>query len=222
MAHLAARSLFGAISVLERVAWSSIPTQKSYARFVHDVRAEVANLVQTLGASMLDGKQFADQLDEILTRAHARAYALGRHRAGDMKPQGRDDLDLANVAMDSQAEFLARFGDKIDDGGFNDQFGFVDLAQVAKRADFYLDRLRGSANEGFVLGSGDALFDWITVGENCAGCNALAKKSPHKASKMTHFPGDGQTECQVRCDCILRRRSDRRAGFARVDLTKRP
>lgn len=199
---------------------AGLPTNRTYKNLLIDTRAEITSLIDNFAAGYMDGAGFADHMDNILERAHEKAARLGRLKAGDFTAAEFADSAMAQIAMDTQAEFLAGFGDAIDAGRYLDEFGLVDKAALARRADFYLDRVRGTANEAFVAASGpDALIIWRTIGENCAGCNALAAASPHKASTMTHFPGDGKTECMVRCDCVLIRKSDKRRGFARADLS---
>lgn len=181
------------------------------------VRSELSGAIDLLSAGLIDSGQFADIVDGILAQGHAKAFGLGRHLAGNLKIDEFADAALADLVMNEQAEYLARLADDIDAGKFSDQFGLIDKSKLQARTDFYLDRIRGSANQAFVEASQDEdEFDWITKGENCAGCNSLAAASPHQKATLTHFPGDGQTECMVRCDCILRRRRDRRKGFSRV------
>ncbi len=193
------------------------PTDASFAALVSGTRARLHALIDLVAGGDLDTFTFGLQMSEALRLAHTEAVILGRNLAGDLSPRELDDELFAAMVMRDQDKFLARFIGDIGAGRYSNDDGTLKLAQIKARANLYGSRLRGTANDVFVLASPvGALFAWhqLTV-EPCEDCPRWEAGSPYLESQLTTKPGMGQTQCGVNCGCVLVRIDDGVIGFSR-------
>jgi hypothetical protein len=110
----------------------------------------------------------------------------------------------------SEAEYMLGLAEGLASGEISE-------AEGLRRAGLYANRLRGTANAGFLRASQEAgltLFWELGASEHCAECVRYAALSPWAASDLPTTPGEGATSCRSNCTCRLRR-EDGRLGFSR-------
>lgn len=195
-----------------------IPTDRDFAKFVNGQRARIEELTSSLAKGNLTNREYIEALFSLLEGGHAESAFMGRQISGDLSPMDDDDFGFAELVMNGESEFLARFLSDLDGGRYYDaeQRAFKE-AQINQRAKMYTGKFRGTANETFVLSSEiEDEFNWhqLTI-EPCEDCPRLESGSPYVASQLRQFPGDGKTSCKTRCGCVLVRIRDGRFGFSR-------
>jgi hypothetical protein len=173
--------------------------------------------------STLDANELGAAMIEVLTFEHERAASVGRRRMGDEHIFSDDDRDLADRVMEGERVFVDAFMADIAAGRYWDvKLERIDFAGIYKRAQMYLARLAGTANEAYVKASGDGeTWTWIldpkaehceSESGECLDCPGLAAGSPYTSETLPTFPGAGDTKCLLGCRCAIVR-SDGRAGF---------
>ena len=192
--------------------------QKRFERAIHHHRRSLTSLVQRLESGALDADEFGDSFDALLWKAHTDGVVLGRQHGGDRARANEDDELLGLEIKDGESEYLNNFIEDIKAGRYTDADGNLRVGAVKQRANLYISKVRGTANEAFVNASDDdELFDWIMLGtEHCDDCPQFAALSPFTKSELYTYPGAGDTECLGNCQCILVRRSDGKEGFKPV------
>ena len=190
----------------------SRPTQDEWNRHLSSKRKKMRELV----AGIKDGsvRDFGDAFDDLLLDAHADAATLGRQRAGNLAYQNTDDILWGIAAKDKDADYLLRFLDDIAGGRYG-TMDALNYSAIANRADLYVSRSRGTANQAFVDASTDQdEFIWRLGGNenHCSECPELAAMSPWYKDDLFYVPGDGDTPCLSRCKCYLVR-ADGITGF---------
>lgn len=176
-------------------------------------REEIANITRHLASRHISAQQWADHFDAILFEGHRRAWQLGRQRAGDFRADTEDDDLMGRAAKDGDAEFLRSFSDALDriDPRYFDSNGNLKESAVQARANLYVAKMRGTANEAFVATcEDDEEFLWIlgAVEQHCPDCPRIAALSPFTKETLFTTPGASDTECLSNCKCFLRRKSD--------------
>jgi len=195
-----------------------IVTQTRFERTFAKHSRQANNIVKKLANKDLDAEQFGDAFDALLWKAHTDAITLGRKRAGDYAPQHEDDQNLALDIKDSDADYLNSFIDDIKSGRYTLEDGSLNADAIQSRAQLYIRKTRGSANESFVNASDDDdYFIWqLGFTEHCSDCIDLAAGSPYSKDELWTYPGQGDTVCLGNCACNLQRVSDGRKGFERA------
>lgn len=197
-----------------------VPGNAEYEALARDAHAQLKKLNRRLAAGKIDLEAWQDGFHAVLFDGHSEAWALGRQRAGVPGARDEDDERFGLDAADGQNEFLTAFAAdlKAKDLRYFDADGKLRLDLVADRCGLYVARMRGTANEAFVLASeDDDDFDWILgASEHCGDCLELASLGPYTKATMISHPGDGQCECGCNCRCRLLRRRDGNSGFDRV------
>lgn len=199
------------------------PTQTSYRRLVLDCRNALYRLTPLLGEGNF--ASFEQQAKAVLAEAHAEAAAMGRRLGGD--PAGRmpSDALIGMEAVRDDAQRLYGWMEQMraKDRRYYDEDGNLREPQVRNRLNLYTNRLRSTANKGFLVpGDDDALYDWVMLAvEHCSDCPGRQEGSPYTKRTLPGIPGDGSTECKVNCACVLVRyyldeREPPRASFARA------
>lgn len=174
--------------------------------------------VSALSRLQTDAYVFADEAAEILSQAHAQAHYHARWRAGDRVEFGGADTLAGDLAMDDQAEFLARFRDDLVRGRYDTPEGLNERA-VRARLRLYLGAVTGTANRVLVGAlSAERVWFWLlgAAEQHCGDCPRLAQESPYRAEELPTVPGAGLTECRSACRCSLK--SGRRRGFRSTRL----
>jgi hypothetical protein len=183
------------------------PTQADLDLMLSGKRGEVKDLVFRHVAGLLPPDEFGRELHAILLRGHATAGYLGRKRAGDMAPYDADDTEFGKMIAAEQQPFLDGFVADLEGSRYEGEDGRQMALPILRRAEMYVDRMRGSANEAFVLASGPReLFWWKRhSSESCPGCEAIAAGNPYNASTLPAFPADASQPCRTNCRCRLER-----------------
>jgi hypothetical protein len=194
-------------------------TQAEYERFVRRFDKRLMVLIRRLNRTG-DTVEFGEGMVALLEQAHLGAAWRGRILAGDRRRIQDFDRSFAREIAATQADFLLDWLDQIDDGRYSDAAGFLNLAAMRQRGRYYLERLRGSANDAFLAASdAEEMFDWeLGIAEHCEDCLELARYSPYRERELPTTPGRCQTACRTKCKCKLRRQSDGLAGFDFVNL----
>ncbi|OGF05248.1 MAG: hypothetical protein A2W00_04685 [Candidatus Eisenbacteria bacterium RBG_16_71_46] len=183
-----------------------------------DPNAQLIALIEAGGASVLDFlgadaagsmsvSEFGDFMRTLLSEAHAQAAYLGRSLAGSAAAFGEADLLFGASVMAEQESYLASFLADIESGKYTLEDGTLNLARIGRRAEMYVDRLLGTANEAWVrtLPPETVLWWKLSVVDHCADCPVLADGSPYTAATVPGFPGDASTACRTNCKCWLER-----------------
>src|SRR5438552_3594131 len=117
--------------------------------------ADVGGDVRETTAALAGGKIGVDEWHgivlETLAEAHAQAGYLGRVRAGDTAPFDADDARFGQLVAQEEMPFLDGFRDDIAAGRYTGEEGTLDAGQVERRAQMYVARLYGTANEALGL-----------------------------------------------------------------------
>jgi len=157
-------------------------------------------------------------VNEVLQDAHGDAWSLGRRRAGvDGARNDDDDFLGRGIADQEMSDFFGDFIDRVAEGDprYVDADGNLRLSNINARLDMYAHRMRGTANESFVLNSPRlSTFIWrLGDAEHCDDCIAMAADSPYTADNLWTYPGAGETECLTHCKCVVVRWQDGVTGF---------
>lgn len=190
------------------------PGQASHDRLLRQTQAAMGRLVQEYATTDRGARDFIRRLDELLETRHARAAVQGRQRAGDPGAANVMDAIFAQQVMNGERFHLADFRTALLSGRYQNADG-VNVAAIQRRAEMYMGRLTGTANQAFALASPeDALFTWVMGGaeQHCGDCPEEAAKGPRPLSEFTRLPRTNGTQCLYRCRCFLRR-SDATEGF---------
>lgn len=175
-------------------------TDTAFRSLVAEARQDVRALATALVSGDLTPAQWSDQMLETLVQAHAEAGYRGRLRAGDLAPYDRDDLRFGQLVAQEQMAWLWKFQRDLEGGRYGT--GEPDAAAIQRRAQLYVTRLYGTANEALALVAGDDE-EWVWslgVGDTCSGCIRLAQNSPYRGRPPT-MPKMGQTPCLANCLC---------------------
>lgn len=179
-------------------------------------RGEVKDLVFRHVAGLLPPHEFGAELQQILLRGHAMAGYLGRRRAGDMAPYDQDDTEFGRMIAAEQQQFSTKFTQDLADGRYDGEDGRPMALPILRRAEMYVHRMRGSANEAFVLASDPRrdLFWWrLGDTDTCPDCPRIAAGSPYDGRNLPPPPGTAATACRTNCACHIER-GDGVTGFA--------
>lgn len=164
------------------------------------------NLTREL-AETNDLEAFAEGFYDLLEYGQSHSWKLGRLLAGGRTRGNLTIPDQINgrALADSELDYLLSFMDTIQEGRYTNDDGSLKLASIYSRGSLYIKRLKGTANEAFVVESPeDSDFVWqLGTAEHCSDCIEFASHSPYKSFELTNFPGDGNTECRVNCKCTL-------------------
>jgi hypothetical protein len=191
------------------------PTQLDLDQMLDGKRGEVKDAVFRHVAGLLPPEEFGRELRQILLRGHAMAGYLGRRRAGDMAPYDQDDTTFGQMLTAEQQPFLDGFVADLDADRYEGEDGRPMALPILRRAEMYVDRMRGSANEAFVLASGPTALYWWRLGdaEACPDCPRMEAGNPWNAGTLAgRFPASGWSACGVNCRCSLWR-DDGVSGF---------
>lgn len=174
------------------------PLQPDFDALMERTRTQLDLLARSVAEGRISPAEFGDLFASLLEKAHTEAVVLGRQAAGDTAPQEDDDRRFAELIVDGEAEFLADFVRAIEAGE-------LDAAAIARRAEFYTQRLQGTANEamGLTLDPGELVY-W-TLGtpktDHCEDCPSIAAGSPYTVSTIPTWPGMNETSCLMACLC---------------------
>jgi hypothetical protein len=154
---------------------------------------------------------FVLESERLIEFAHSRAALLGSHRA---KRGGNLDVAIrvAARATVEQREFLLGFARDLANGVYRPKSqGGKGARQRMGRFALYSLRLGGTANQAWVetlraeRGTVEVL--WVRhARESCQDCRIEAAYGWRAASSLRRVPGDGSTQCVVRCKCRLQTR----------------
>lgn len=172
-------------------------------------------LASRLAAGEIKPRTFLDKGREVLAKAHAGAFALGRAKAGGSGEVSYSDLLKADRIAKGQRAFLKGFADDLQAGRYDPKSEGGAGAKVRKaRAMLYALKLTATANESWLAGRPDEEVKWVPhAEESCGDCLSEAAEGWRERSELTRYPGDGSTACVTRCKCSLVTR-DGQAGFS--------
>ena len=193
------------------------PSQERFNRAVAagSKGIQKAILDYATGKGGAGAREFGKRLTEILAERHGAAAALGRQRAGSKGKRTRLDDYVGVTVMQREQAHLGKFVQEILLGRYTDEDGNAKVSQLKRRAESYLGRMVGTANETFVMASGkEALFTWVLGGaeKHCSACPSLAAGSPYTSRTLPTMPKKNQTPCLMNCLCHLLR-DDGMKGF---------
>lgn len=194
-------------------------SQAKFERLHNRSKRTTEKLIDRLGKGRITASDFADDFYTLLYGAHSEAWAIGRQVGGDRAKLNEDDQLLGLEIADNETEYLNSFINDIEDGRYTDADGNLKIGAVKQRANLYLGKLRGTANEAFVSASDpDDQFDWrMSAIEHCDDCPRFASLSPFNADELYAYPGSGDTECMTNCKCYLVRKSDGKSSIKPVE-----
>jgi hypothetical protein len=194
------------------------PTDAKFGKLVTATQNRLHAICERLALGEIDATTFGGLMRQELRDAHVSAVVMGRNLAGDFAEPELDDKLFAELVMQEQDQYLRRFVSDIAAGRYTDaEEQVLKLAQVQQRAGYYASRIRGTANDVFVLASGPGeMFAWhqLTI-EPCEDCPRLEAGGPYRGDLLPTKPGMGRTQCRTNCGCVLVRLSDGLIGFSR-------
>lgn len=173
-------------------------TDRAFRAVVADAGKDVRALVSLLVAGDLTPAEWHDQMLEALAQAHAEAGYRGRVRAGDTAPFERDDIRFGQLVAQEEQRFLDGFRRDLEAGRYADS-----PDAIGRRADLYVQRLYGTANEALALtvGGDGERWHWVRgKDDSCRSCIRLEENSPYNGLPPT-LPRMGRTECLSACGC---------------------
>lgn len=188
-------------------------TDAAFARFVADASADVREIVKSLASGKISVPEWGGVMLDALAEAHAQAAFLGRQRAGDLAPFDRDDQRFGQLVAQEEWPFLQGFERDLMAGRYTSAEGGLDVAAVGRRANLYVARTWGTANEALALTADEPIWWRLGDADHCRSCVALADGSPYRPGALPTVPRGGKTECLVSCACSLVTASGLR-GFA--------
>lgn len=146
--------------------------------------------------------------------AHVQAATLGRNLAGaSVAPI--DNQEFAASVMREQVPFVAGLVEDVAAGRYELADDGSLPPALKQRAELYALRLRGTANEAWVLSlSPNTLIRWTLDPSalHCEKCKEYADGSPYTAATLPTTPGSADCLCLSRCRCELET-VDGRGGF---------
>lgn len=201
----------------------TVPTQADFGSMVKKRRRELHALTGHLYSGKIDIDSWYEGFKAILLDGHTSAWELGRNRSGDLEDDINDLLRGLGKA-DQEEVYLRGFWQKLhakDPRYWSEADKEWNVATITARQDLYLGKMRGTANEAFVIHTEPELdkFKWQDTGspEECDVCPEIAASGPYTSATIPTYPGAGDTPCHGYCECILVR-TDGVKGFARVEL----
>lgn len=166
-----------------------------------------------LASGAISPSQFVRDADELLSFAHSRASQLGVFRARRHNPPTDIAIRVAAQAAEEQRKFLMGFTRDLVNGVYDPRAqGGRGAGQRRARFALYALRLAGTSNSAWLetmkREEQNLVVKWVlgSANEHCADCRAEAGKGWREASSLTRVPGDGSTECVVRCRCSIHTR----------------
>lgn len=197
-------------------------TQRDFDQLARQTARSMANLADDLRTLRIDAYQWADEMDALLTEAHAQAHYQGRYRAGDRVGFGPLDAIAGEVAMEREGEYLTNFRNDLVEGRYDTTSG-LNARAVLQRSELYLGSVSSTADRAMTGTLADSrLWYWMLgagpAERHCGRCPQLAAQGPYRADELTIFPGDGRLPCRNRCRCQLK--SGRRRGFRTKGLKR--
>jgi hypothetical protein len=192
-------------------------SQAAYERIIRQAAARLEKATAALERTG-DVDRFAAEFIDTLDQVHLGAVYQGRVLAGVSGQIEEDDRILARELADRHATFAESFLDDIDRGRYGEP-GSYSAGGIRFRLSMYLDTARGTANESFVVNSDPAdTWRWVLgIAEHCEDCLTLAELSPLRSDELWTYPGSGETDCRSKCRCHLKRLSDGKDGFTRLE-----
>ena len=175
--------------------------QKATATKVGDSIADLQN-------GKLTGEAAFSQIQKDLTKAHGKAYSLGKGRMlGKSVAMNADDAFYLRRALEVESEYLKGFINDIASG----KTKLKGKMGAGVRGDLYSRGLRGSHNNARVEYSGGddgdgyvTLCFWnLGISDSCVDCISLNAFNPWERSNLPTVPGAGDSACKSRCHCHL-------------------
>lgn len=184
-------------------------------------KRDLVRICDQLTNGQISIDEWAKKFDAALLDGHLDALILGFERAGNFDYDLKELKELARGIKDTESEFLTGYTDDAgvwhrgwigdlksgDDPRYFDKDGNLVPGSLDNRADLYVGRMRGTANEAFVNASDpDSSFEWeLGDTEHCDDCLEMADGGPYTVDTLFSFPGDGGTQCLGNCGCTLTR-----------------
>lgn len=215
--EVAAAKLLAEIDAQQKYRKPKVPKDADFVKLATATKRKVNRIVDKLATGVLTDAEFIEAMVDVLLDGHTEAAVMGRKLAGDLSPAELDDELFAQVVVDGEGKYLARFLNDLQIGRYLDADGNRLTAQIRARAQLYPGKLRGTANETFILASADnETFAWHQLAaEPCDDCPRIEAGGPYTLATIPSYPGDGRTQCRTSCGCVLVRLSDNRFGFSR-------
>lgn len=190
----------------------------------HDAQKNLTEYVGRLARREMAAATLGAEAVALLADAHAHAAYLGRRLAGVPGAFGQADIDFGEAIAQEQGLFMSRFVNDIESGKYLLESGELDEKAIQRRADMYVKRLLGTANEAWAAAHPpDAQIAWRLGGteNHCPECPAYAEAGPYRADSLPAHPGDGSTTCGTNCLCYLEN-TDGEQGFPPIDFRSEP
>ena len=181
--------------------------------------ATLDDLAVQLARGAITVDQFGSLMLTELADLHGRAARIGRVYAGIGLPKmGSLDSLMGNIAVADEGEFLSAFLGEIKDGKYNmpgpeaASPTVLNDKKISKRAQLYAKKLRGTANEAWMLIQPEnARVNWRTNPrlEHChasaglLGCVDIERGNPWTPKTVPTVPGGCETTCLFNCGCEL-------------------
>jgi hypothetical protein len=178
-------------------------TDAAFHRFVGEVQGDVRETIEHLARGRIRVEEWADIMLDTLAEAHAQAGYLGRQRAGDRAPFDQDDTRFGQLVAQEEWPYLSGFAHDIATGRYTGEDGLLEMADVQRRANLYVARTYGTANEALALtAGGDEVWHWKRgKHDSCSACVRLEENSPYQGPPPT-LPRMNQTPCLQNCGCV--------------------
>jgi hypothetical protein len=199
---------------------SGFDVEQTLTQIYRALKGDIMGLVEQVKSGAIDPQQFADDAYLLIEDAHSKAWYLGRKRSGMTDAFNSADQQAGRVAADFDSFFIANWRDDFVSGRYFDGEEWAD-GLLKERARAYGTRVRGTANEAFVLGTEEqgleVEFTWDrSAAESCQDCIEYESLNPWLPGELPSFPGDCSTDCRHNCQCRIVR-SDGKLGFDPFD-----
>lgn len=189
---------------------SSVPTDADFARMLARRRKEFASITKQLVKGDIDAFEWATRFEAILLEGHTNAAHMGRMLALQEAVEG-DLVDIlrGQTAVDAEHYYTQGFLESLlnkDPRYWDEEAKKWNQVAIRQRQDFYLGKMRGTANEAFIAESPDeAEIYWRLGGaeDHCEECPEYAEMSPWLKNELPTWPGDNDTPCRFNCTCFV-------------------
>lgn len=189
---------------------SSVPNDADFARMLARRRKEFAAITRQLANGDIDPVEWAERFEASLLEGHTSAAHMGRMLAlQDVFEAELVDLLRGQTAVDAEHYYVQGFLESLlnkDPRYWDEEAEKWHQAAIRQRQDFYLGKMRGTANQAFVDESPDeAEITWNDTGgpNECDECPEYASMSPWKKDELPTVPGGCDTPCLFACECFL-------------------
>jgi hypothetical protein len=188
----------------------TVPDDADFQRMLSRRRKEFAAITRKLADGDIDPIEWANLFEASILEGHTHAAHMGRMLAlQEVVEAELVDLLRGQAAADAEHFYVQGFFQALldkDPRYWDEEAEKWNQLAIRQRQDFYLGKMRGTANQAFIEESGDdSEITWHLGGteDHCTECPEYAGMSPFLKDELPTWPGDNDTPCRFNCLCYI-------------------